>query len=106
MAVVALVQTWFEPGAIHGVGFQLSYLACLGILLLAPRARALLPVPRWLAGSLANWLANQLAGLLASWLANWTTVSPPGWLAGRLCGEPRWNLKVPKPSLEISFTKR
>ena len=43
LCIAATVQLAFDPGAIGTVGFQLSYLAMLGIVLIAPRLDAWYP---------------------------------------------------------------
>src|ERR671931_1726469 len=53
-----------EPTGLLDVGFQLSFAATMGLILLYPRIRSLLSrLPRWLAESLALTIAAELATL-------------------------------------------
>ena len=61
LAVTAAVLLAVEPRLSADVGFQLSFLGTLGILLLAGPIAARVPGPRWLAEPFAVTLAAQLA---------------------------------------------
>src|SRR5438105_5418880 len=61
LAVTAAVLIAVEPRLSADVGFQLSFLGTLGILLLAGPIAARVPGPRWLAEPFAVTLAAQLA---------------------------------------------
>ncbi len=77
LAAAAILIVLWDPGQAFRVGFQLSFLAAAGILLLASplglRLEVLAPVPRvpW-----ASWLRRYLLGALAVSLAAWMAVLP------------------------------
>ncbi|MDR1386255.1 MAG: ComEC/Rec2 family competence protein, partial [Propionibacteriaceae bacterium] len=87
LAVVGL--TWLDPWLSHSIGFVLSVLACLGLLVWGrPWSQAL---SRWLPGWLAEAAAIPLAAQLATqpvvaWLSG--SVSLVGVLANALAGPP------------------
>ncbi|MDR1213934.1 MAG: ComEC/Rec2 family competence protein [Propionibacteriaceae bacterium] len=87
LAVVGL--TWIDPWLSHSIGFVLSVLACLGLLVWGrPWSLAL---GRWLPGWLAEAVAVPLAAQLATqpvvaWLSG--SVSLVGVLANALAGPP------------------
>jgi len=62
LALAALVILGLSPGDLFDLGFQLSFAAVGGMILLGPRLRALLPArPGWLWAGIAYSLAAQLA---------------------------------------------
>jgi competence protein ComEC len=62
LALAALVILGLSPGDLFDLGFQLSFAAVGGMILLGPRLRALLHAkPGWLWGSIGYSLAAQLA---------------------------------------------
>jgi competence protein ComEC len=84
LALSALALLWWNPRYLADAGFQLTFLATLGIVLILPRAeRALARVPRplrWLAESVAMTIAAtaMTAPVLA---ATFNRLSPVGLLA-------------------------
>ena len=72
--VLALV----DPGQVFRVGFQLSFLAAAGILLLAPGLKALLPFSKEKKrkGGSRNWLARYILDGVGMSLAAWLSVLP------------------------------
>lgn len=84
LALSALALLWWNPRFLHEVGFQLTFLATLGIILILPRceealARLARPV-RWLLESVAITLAAT-AMTLPILAANFNRISPAGLLA-------------------------
>ena len=64
LCLSAAVMAGLEPGILYDLGFQLSFLATAGLVLLEPVLRGWLGcLPGWLAGSLSVTLAAQLATL-------------------------------------------
>lgn len=64
LAAAALLMLFFRPFWLFSLSFQLSFLACLGILLLSPRLQPYFKrLPRLLAGPLAVTLSAQAAVL-------------------------------------------
>lgn len=61
LALTVVVLVLVDPLIVHSVGFQLSALATLGLVLLARRLAELLPGPRALRSALGVTLAAQLA---------------------------------------------
>lgn len=62
LAFAALVILGLSPGALFDIGFQLSFAAVAGLIVLGPRLRQILPSkPRWLWDVVAMSLAAQLA---------------------------------------------
>jgi competence protein ComEC len=84
LALSALALLWWNPRFLHDVGFQLTYLATLGIILILPRCErnlARLPRPvRWVLESVAITLAAT-AMTLPILATNFNRVSPAGFLA-------------------------
>jgi len=84
LALSALALLWWNPWFLYDVGFQLTYLATLGIILILPRCErglARLPRPvRWVLESVAITLAAT-AMTLPILAANFNRVSPAGFLA-------------------------
>lgn len=61
LALSALVMLFYEPVSLFDIGFQLSYLATLGLVLLASRLEEYLSfLPRWLGGAVAVTVSAQL----------------------------------------------
>ena len=84
LALSALALLWWNPRLLHDVGFQLTYLATLGIILILPRcerglARLARPI-RWLLESVAITLAAT-AMTLPILAINFNRISPAGLLA-------------------------
>ncbi len=66
VAIAALGQMWVQPSVIHAVGFQLSYAAVLGILLLLPYfERAFAAAQPWLQ-VVYGWVGVSLTATLAT----------------------------------------
>lgn len=64
LAAAAMLMLFFRPFWLFSLSFQLSFLACLGILLLAPRLQlSFKRLPRQLSGPLAVTLSAQAAVL-------------------------------------------
>jgi competence protein ComEC len=64
LAAAALLMLFFRPFWLFSISFQLSFLACLGILFLSPRLQPYFKrLPRFLAGPLAVTLSAQAAVL-------------------------------------------
>jgi competence protein ComEC len=84
LALSALALLWWNPRFLHDVGFQLTYLATLGIILILPRcehglARFASPL-RWVLESVAITLAAT-AMTLPILAVNFNRISPVGLLA-------------------------
>ncbi|OGB95885.1 MAG: DNA internalization-related competence protein ComEC/Rec2 [candidate division NC10 bacterium RBG_16_65_8] len=84
LALSALALLWWNPRFLHDVGFQLTYLATLGIILVLPRCQSRLgslPRPiRWTLESVAITVAATIVTLPI--LANsFNRISPAGLLA-------------------------
>jgi competence protein ComEC len=84
LALSALALLWWNPRFLHDVGFQLTYMATLGIILILPRcerglARLASPL-RWMLESVAITLAAT-AMTLPILAVNFNRVSPVGLLA-------------------------
>jgi competence protein ComEC len=84
LALSALALLWWNPRFLHDVGFQLTYLATLGIILILPRCeQGLTPLPRplrWALESVAITLAATVM-TLPILAVNFNRVSPVGLLA-------------------------
>ncbi len=84
LALSGLALLWWNPRFLHDVGFQLTYLATLGIILVLPRCQArlgALPRPlRWLVGSVAITIAAT-AATLPVLAGTFNRVSPAGLVA-------------------------
>ncbi|MBS1116072.1 MAG: putative Metallo-beta-lactamase superfamily [candidate division NC10 bacterium] len=84
LALSGLAILWWNPRFLHDVGFQLTYLATLGIILVLPRCQsrlASLPRPlRWLLESVAITVAAT-AATLPILAGTFNRVSPAGLLA-------------------------
>ena len=65
LALSALLLLWWNPRYLADVGFQLTFLATLGIVLVVPRCdRALGSLPRWLRWPLASVTMTLAASLM------------------------------------------
>jgi competence protein ComEC len=65
LALSALALLWWNPRYLADVGFQLTFLATLGIVLVVPRCdRALAALPRWLRWPLASVSMTLAASLM------------------------------------------
>jgi competence protein ComEC len=65
LALSALLLLWWNPRYLADVGFQLTFLATLGIVLVVPRCdRALGALPRWLRWPLASVAMTLAASLM------------------------------------------
>ena len=84
LALSALALLWWNPRFLHDVGFQLTYLATLGIILALPRGQARLaslPRPlRWILASVAITVAAT-AMTLPILASSFNRISPAGLLA-------------------------
>jgi competence protein ComEC len=87
LCVAVIVLTWADPWLSHSIGFALSVLACVGLLVWGRPWTAALSrwLPRWAAEAVAVTAAAQLATQpLVSWLSG--SVSLSGLLANVLAG--------------------
>jgi competence protein ComEC len=84
LALSGLALLWWNPRFLHDVGFQLTYLATLGIILVLPRCQSRLgPLPRplrWVLESVAITVAAT-ATTLPVLASSFNRVSPAGLLA-------------------------
>ena len=84
LALSGLAILWWNPRFLHDVGFQLTYLATLGIILVLPRCQSRLvslPRPlRWILESVAITVAAT-AATLPILAGSFNRVSPSGLLA-------------------------
>lgn len=63
LATAALLSLLWNPGTVSDLGFLLSFITTLGLLLLSPRIYGWLKGPTWLRGALAVTLAAQISSL-------------------------------------------
>ncbi|WP_439952285.1 DNA internalization-related competence protein ComEC/Rec2 [Effusibacillus lacus] len=61
VATAALLSALWNPGVVFDIGFLLSFITTIGLILLTPRWMPFLPGPGWFRSALAACLAAQIA---------------------------------------------